>query len=228
MVKTPASTFDFSSLVENYDQWYSTPVGDTYDREEKSAVLQFLPPAKPDDRLLDVGCGTGHWSRFFSSQGYDVVGVDISRSMILNARNKYLDKTSFMVANASSLPFENASFKIVTAMTSLEFISNTDFAVAEMLRCTKPDGSLIIGMLNKLAPINRDRIVKKKEPYASADLFSSEELRRLLAKFGRVRIRVSVSEEKHLQVKPLRKIWDKFALPWKQPTGAFIVAEVRR
>ena len=228
MFKTPASKFDFSSLAKDYDSWYDTPLGKRYDREEKSAVLELLPPVKPGNRLLDVGCGTGHWSRFFSSQGYDVVGVDISRSMILNARNKGLDKTPFMVANASSLPFENASFKIVTAMTSLEFISNTDFAVAEMLRCTAFDGSLIIGTLNKLASINRDRIVKKKEPYASAHLFSSEELRRLLATFGPVRIRVSVSEEKHFQVKPLRKIWDKFALPWKQPTGAFIVAEVRR
>jgi len=228
MVKTPASTFDFSSLAKNYDQWYSTSVGDTYDREEKSAVLQFLPPAEPGDRLLDVGCGTGHWSRFFLSQGYDVVGVDISLSMTRNAQKKCLNKTSFMVANASSLPFEKASFNIVTAMATLEFISNTESSVAEMLRCTKPDGSVIIGTLNKLAPINRDRIVKNKEPYASAHLFSPAELRHLLASFGLVRIRVSVNEPKPTHVKPLREIWDKFALPWKQPTGAFIVAEVRQ
>jgi len=228
MVKTPASTFDFSSLVENYDRWYGTPAGNTYDREEKSAVLQFLPSAEPGDRLLDVGCGTGHWSRFFSSQGYEVVGVDISLSMIRNARSKCLEKTSLMVANASSLPFEKASFNIVTAMATLEFISNIESAVAEMLRCTKPDGKVIIGTLNKLAPINRDRVVRNKEPYASAHLFSPDELRHLLALFGPVRIRVSVNESKNTRMKPLKEVWDKYALPWNQPAGAFIVAEVPR
>lgn len=228
MIKTTASTFDFSSLAKKYDQWYKTPLGNKYDGEEKAAVLEFIPPAKPGDRLLEVGCGTGHWSGFFSSLGYEVAGVDISQSMIRNARKKDLEKTSFIVSNASSLPFEKASFNIVTAMATLEFISNTGSAVAEMLRCTKSDGSVIIGTLNKLAPINLDRIVKNKEPYASAHLFSPDELRHFLASFGAVRIRVSVNEAKHRQVQPLREIWDKFTLPWKQPTGAFIVAKVRR
>ena len=228
MVKIPASTFDFSSYAKKYDQWYNTPVGKTYDREEKSAVLEFLPSAKPGDRLLDVGCGTGHWSRFFSSLGYEVVGVDISQSMILEARTKCADRTSLMVANAVSLPFEKASFNIVTAMATLEFISHTESAVKEMIRCTKPEGRVIIGTLNKLAPINRERIIKNKEPYVSAYMFSPEELRYFMASFGAVRIRVSVNESKPKQVKPLREIWDRFALPWKQPTGAFIVAEVRR
>ena len=157
-----------------------------------------------------------------------MVGVDISQSMILQARTKCADRTSLVLANAASLPFDNASFKIVTAMATLEFISNAESAIKEMIRCIKPDGRVIIGTLNKLAPINRDRIVKNKEPYASAHMFSPDELRNLIASFGAVRIRVSVNEAKPKQVQPLREIWDKFALPWKQPAGAFIVAEVRR
>ncbi|MBW1962592.1 MAG: methyltransferase domain-containing protein [Deltaproteobacteria bacterium] len=203
-------------------------MGNKYDLEEKAAVLEFLPPAKPGDRLLDVGCGTGHWSRFFSSLGYEVVGVDISQSMILEVRNKCTARTRLMVANAASLPFDNASFKIVTAMATLEFVSNAESAIKEMIRCAKPAGRVIIGTLNKLAPINRDRIVKNKEPYASAHMFSPDELRNLMASFGAVRIRVSVNETKPKQVKPLREAWDRFALPWKQSAGAFIVAEVRR
>ena len=227
MVKTSASTFDFSSLAKNYDRWYDTLVGKRYDREEKSAVLQFLPSARPGDRLLDVGCGTGHWSRFFSSKRYEVIGVDISPEMIEAACLHNSPNCSFEIADAYRLPFDNDSFEVVASMAMLEFVSKAEAAVEEMLRCTKPDGSVIIGTLNKLAPINRERVVNNKEPYASAHLFSPDELRHLLASFGPVRIRVSVNESKHRQVKPLKDVWDKFALPWKQSTGAFIVAEVR-
>ena len=65
MAKTSASTLDFLSYAKKYDQWYKTPMGDECNHEEKAAVLEFLHLGKPGERLLDVGCGTGHWSRFF-------------------------------------------------------------------------------------------------------------------------------------------------------------------
>ena len=229
MVKTPASKFDFSSLAKNYDRWYDTPLGKRYDREEKSAVLKLLPPAKPGDRLLDVGCGTGHWSRFFASLGFDVVGVDISPEMIEFARLHNSPNCSFKIADAYRLPFDNSSFDVVTAMAMLDFASEVKTTVAEMLRCVKSNGSVMMGTLNKLAPINRERIDEGKEPYASAHLFSPAELRDLLSAFGKqLRLRISVDERNQNRIKPLRSAWEHFALPWKQPTGAFIVAEVRR
>ena len=119
---------------------------------------------------------------------------------------------------------KDSSYDVVTAITVLEFVCDFDSVVEEMIRCTKPGGRIIIGTLNKLATINQDRIVSNKKPYAFSKMFSPEELRRFLAPFGNVQIRVSIDETIKNREKSLRDTWNKFALPWKQATGVFIVA----
>ena len=84
-----------------------------------------------------------------------------------------------------------------------------------------------LGTLNRLAPVNRDRVARGEEPYASAHLLSPAELHWLLAPYGRIRMHLSVEESKHNWTKRLEAICERFSLRWGQPTGAFIVAGVR-
>src|SRR4030042_1319685 len=82
------SRYDFSALAEGYDSWYLSREGELYDKFEKTAVLKYLP-SKPDYKtLLDIGCGTGHWSIFFSECGFTVTGLDVPQRMIDVARSK--------------------------------------------------------------------------------------------------------------------------------------------
>ncbi len=53
-------------------------------RREWPFLARVLPP--PPSRLLDLGCGTGEHTRFLAEQGYEVVGVDSSETMLENAR----------------------------------------------------------------------------------------------------------------------------------------------
>ncbi len=220
--------FDFAALAKDYDRWYDTPVGKMHDQLEKSAVLKLLQPAKPGDRLLDVGCGTGHWSRFFASQGFEVVGIDSCPEMIEVARSQDDPGCYFEIADACNLPFDNASFETVAAMATLEFVRDPAVAAAEMLRCIKPGGSVIVGALNKLASINRQRVIQKKEPYASARLFSPTELRHMLAPYGRLRMEISQENPNAKETGLLNKFREKMPSWLRQPTGAFIVGEVHR
>jgi SAM-dependent methyltransferase len=221
LIPRPRSVFDFGPLAEDYENWYSTPGGQANDRIQQDDVRKLLGPASTGDRLLDAGCGTGHWSRFFQSLGYEVHGIDISENMIHVAKQN-VPECTFEIASACSLPYEDASFEIVASMAMLEFTTAPIIALREMVRCVKPGGKLLIGMLNRLAPLNQDRISRGDEPYASGRLFSPHELNYLLSLWGQTRMLASVPTA--LEMDQTRNIGD----PGETLDGPFIVAVMQR
>jgi len=209
-----ATRFDFGPRAQGYDRWYETADGKAHDRQQKAAVVRVLPlPLVHDARLLDIGCGTGHWSRFFASLGFGVAGVDISLPMIEQTRARAGSRGPFGVADACSLPFGDDVFDVVAAMTVVEFVPDAEAVVAEMFRCVRKDGAVLIGTLNRLAPLNRNRVAAGKEPYASARLFSPTELRDLLGPYGTAHVSVTDPEDEGNE---------------PGETGAFIVANTSR
>jgi SAM-dependent methyltransferase len=226
MPGNPHSRFDFGRLGPDYDQWYETPAGRLHDEVQKSDVRRLLRPAQAGSRLLDVGCGTGHWSRFFASLGYTVVGVDISEGLIGVAQTRAGPNFRFAVADALGLPFADHCFDVVAAMATLEFVSDMSSTLKEMFRCVKQEGVVLIGTLNRLASINRYRLANDREPYASGRLWTPRELRDLLEPLGRVRMVASAPRRSQRGGGVGRRIARWITGP-KSMKGPFIVAEVR-
>lgn len=223
-----ASRYDFDRVVEQYDQWYETPRGALYDRLEKKAIGRLLPYAGGAKRLLEIGCGTGHWGMFFSANGYHVTGVDVSEDMLMRARQKSLPNCSFEMADAHDLPFASDSYDVVSAITSLEFVRQPGRVVAEMARCArKGAGHLLFGVLNSLSSVNRKRQLRKDSPYASARFFSPEELRRLLVPYGRVDMLVSGFLPAWRTLWFSAGLYDRVGRLLRRRDGAFIAARVR-
>jgi len=222
------SRYDFGLMARRYECWYDTPTGRAHDHEQKALVRRFLPSqVKPGDRLLDVGCGTGHWSRFFAAEGFDVLGVDIFPEMIQVARLYDRRRCHFLLADAEELPFQDRSFDVVTAIATIEFVTHPKRAVAEMSRCTRPGGRFIVATLNRMAPLNRCRVARGTEPYASAHMLSPSELRGLLTPYGQVRMRVTEERFSRGRVRSLLSLWQRVGFKRKYATGALIIAEVR-
>jgi ubiquinone/menaquinone biosynthesis C-methylase UbiE len=219
------SRYKFDGVARTYDQWYETPQGRVHDRTQKSDAQRFLVSREIGAHLLDIGCGTGHWSRFFASVGYAVVGVDISPGMIAMARTHSSHGKAFSVADACVLPFEDGCFDVVAAMATLEFVSDPLGSLYEMVRCARAGGRILVGTLNRLAALNLQRVAECREPYVSASLFSPGELRELLATFGQVRMVASDPET----IFPERN-WHQFdGFPaGSRLDGPFIIAEVLR
>ena len=80
-------------------------------------------------RLLDVACGTGIMSELLLAEGYDVTGIDLSPSMVEQARAKALAKNlplRFEVANAASFDLGEKFDAAYSFFDSLNYITDPD------------------------------------------------------------------------------------------------------
>ncbi len=222
------STHDFGASAEGYDDWFRSPIGRVCDKLEKRSLARALPEVKPGACLLDAGCGTGHFSAFFAEQGFEVVGVDISRNMIDAARSKQIPQTSFAVAGITALPFEDESFDIVAAVTVVEFLVEPEKARDEMVRCLRPGGTLIVAALNESSPLARQRRWKESPTFRNVRLFNEERLRQFLGNLREVEVETSTfvpSIYELLWMHPLLEyLGRKFRWGW----GNFLVGKARR
>jgi len=225
--KLKASRFDFDLLAGNYDGWYAGRRGAMYDRLEKKAISRYLPSNAKGKKLLEVGCGTGHWSRFFSEYGFEVTGLDISKRMINTALQKGIPNVSLHIGDGHLLPFADDSFDLTAAITTLEFVRDTDAVLREMIRCTRKGGKVLVAVLNRLSEVNRQRQDSPESPYPAACLFSPAELKEFLEPYGQVQITVAGFVPAQSWLIPLALCFDYIARMFGNQKGAFIAAEVK-
>lgn len=102
--------------------------------------------ADPGSHILDVGCGTGHFSRRFTQAGHRVTGVDPNNAWLDYAR-ELNHRITYQQADARSIPFESSSVDYAVAVTSLCFIPEPTKAVSEMWRVSRE--GVFLGLLNR-------------------------------------------------------------------------------
>ncbi len=90
-------------------------------------------------RILDVATGPGYVAARAAELGADVVGVDFSEAMLAFARARS-PEVEFVHADATALPFPDASFEGVVAAFVLLHLGSPERAVAEATRVLKPGG----------------------------------------------------------------------------------------
>lgn len=220
--------FDFDFVADTYDQWYETIKGAKYDRLEKKAISKYLPRNVQGKKLLEVGCGTGHWSKFFSELGFKVTGVDISERMINVAQSKVIPNTSFQIADGHLLPFKNGVFDVTAAVVTLEFVYDAELVIREMVRCTRnPGGKLLIGVLNALDQLNHKRQQSPESIYAKARFFSPKQLKLILESYGQTHIATTGFIQEQKWFLSLSPVTDMICRLLHRPFGIFIAAEVR-
>ena len=108
------------------------------------------------DAVLDAGCGTGIDARFLAQHGVRVMGIDVSPSMIAQARARLeLDRVEDVVdvrvldiGEIASLPA--ASFDgIISAFASLSTVGRLEAFGAEAARLLRPRGTMVLHLLNR-------------------------------------------------------------------------------
>jgi arsenite methyltransferase len=105
--------------------------------------------ARPGDRILDVGCGPGFYSRELLDQvgpEGSVTGIDQSPQMLAVARRRSegFGNARFEEGDATGLPVESGRFDRAVSVQVLEYVADVPKALAEMHRALRPGGRVVI------------------------------------------------------------------------------------
>jgi ubiquinone/menaquinone biosynthesis C-methylase UbiE len=131
---------------EQYDAWYDTPRG-RWIGEVEWALLRSALELRPGDSVLDVGCGTGHFTRRAAAEGAQIVGLDLDERALEFARRRSPETVQFLPGDTTCLPFDDRSFDKVMSVTALCFVPQWQMAVAEIVRVSRRRFAL--GLLNR-------------------------------------------------------------------------------
>jgi ubiquinone/menaquinone biosynthesis C-methylase UbiE len=104
--------------------------------------------------VLEVGCGTGHFSRYLASRSLRVVGLDRSPAMLASLR-KIDPPVSGVQADAHNLPFRDRCVDAALFITSLEFLDEPGRALAEAVRVCRLGLMLVVLNRRSLGGISR-------------------------------------------------------------------------
>ncbi len=144
-------------------------------RLEYSLLAQLVNP-RIGETLLDIGCGTGHFSRRFRNAGLSVIGVDPDQPSLVFAR-KTFPEVGYIGGNALALPFSDRAFDHTIAVTSFCFIQQPEAALGELLRVSKK--SVVLGLLNRSSLLHSR--ANSSKSYRKARWDTQEDVRAWLA-----------------------------------------------
>lgn len=125
--------FDKIAESEEYDVF--TDKG--YDKILQEFIKLVSP--KPREKMAELGCATGAFTKRFVKLGLDVTGVDISPKCI-EVADKKIPRAKFVVADIEKLPFKNKSFDIVVYAEVLHHFMDATKTLKEAYRILKPGG----------------------------------------------------------------------------------------
>ncbi len=143
---TPAM---FNTIARRYDL-LNHLLSLNVDRRWRRALVAYAEP-RANDRVLDVATGTADVAIEFAtrSRAAEIVGVDLSSGMLQVARDKLArlglaQRIALREGDALSLPFDDASFDVVTIAFGLRNLPDYARGVSEMARVLKPGGRAVV------------------------------------------------------------------------------------
>lgn len=117
----------YDSISKGYEELH---------KEEQLKKLELIKKylkVKRDEKLLDVGCGTGLTTSPWKCKRY---GIDPSKKLLEKAKKKYPD-IKLKLASAEKIPFKNKFFDVIISVTALQNFTNLEKALKEMKRVGK-------------------------------------------------------------------------------------------
>jgi ubiquinone/menaquinone biosynthesis C-methylase UbiE len=128
---------DYDQIARTFDKRYER---NQYADVER-ALLEFVG-INPERRILEVGCGTGHWLEMLRAHGLHVSGLDFSAQMLGRARAR-LPGIELVRGQAERLPWPAESFDRVYCINAIHHFVDKPVFLAEARRILRPGGMLL-------------------------------------------------------------------------------------
>jgi uncharacterized protein (TIRG00374 family) len=143
---------------ENLLSYYNTIDGDIdekaynsdmlvqrYFQRRKTDEIRDTLAVKPDQVVIDIGCGSGVQLKHIDTPGYArAIGIDVSMNAIRFARGKALPNTEFVIADAQYLPVKSSVADRIICAEIIEHVKSPDHLVQEIDRVLKHGGVVVI------------------------------------------------------------------------------------
>jgi ubiquinone/menaquinone biosynthesis methyltransferase len=132
----------FATIADHYD-FITRFLSYGQDRRWKRRVIE-LAAVSPEDRVLDLACGTGDLLFAAAAHARFAVGLDVTLRMLELAKARDPDAQSALVAgDMLALPFAGSSFDLVTTGYGLRNVPSLQQAIDEIYRVLTPGGRLL-------------------------------------------------------------------------------------
>jgi SAM-dependent methyltransferase len=166
----------FERAAAGYQSWYETPRGRRI-VEAEQGLLAWLLAALPGARsVLEVGCGTGQFTRWLAAQGYRPLGLDRSPAMLEELRRRGPEIPA-LIGDGLCLPFGDLSVDLVLHATCLEFVPDPLQALREAVRVSRRGVVLLVmnraslgGLSRRIGPQSRRPLLSQARDVCRSDL----------------------------------------------------------
>jgi len=146
-----------------------------------ASPLAWLEPLDGDMIVLDVACGAAHAAEQAAPHVRQVVGVDLTPSLLDLGRDRLhaagIDNVLLQEGNAADLAFVDASFDLVICRGALHHFPHPDQAIAEMARVCRPGGRVVVSDMVAPSPDERaafDEVHRQLDPSHAGVLLEGE------------------------------------------------------
>lgn len=171
-----------------YDDFYSKVYDNLVfcksknDFEVKTIIRSTRPTQS--SRILDIGSGTGHHVAAFDENGFNAIGIDVSPSMVQQAKQTYPD-SKYQVADAlKAMTFPQQSFTHITCLYfTIYYIKNKREFLKNCYDWLTPGGYMVVHLVDRN---NFDPILPAGDPLAliSAQRYAKKRITSTVVKFN--------------------------------------------
>lgn len=158
----------WESEARNWIAWVRTPWHDAYWWYSPQFFEQVVP--SPGRATLEIGCGEGRVCRDLASRGHHTTGVDVAPTLLAAARDADPSGT-YVLADATALPFADGGFDLVVAYNSLMDVEDMPGSVHEAARVLEPGGSLCACITHPLMDAGRFESKDADAPFVIQDSY---------------------------------------------------------